>query len=566
MSSTFPRVKSCLALLLFSTFPLLLSGQSWQSAVALPTAAGSSSSITDLVTDGAGGYVVTGDFTGTITLGNTTLSSAGGQDIFVARFDASNQCTQAVSTGGTDYEYVAALAIDANGTVVVTGEFASPSITFGATTLNNASAAGRTSQDIFVARLSLSGQWSQAVRAGGAYDDNVADIALDANGTATVVGSFTGGTIAFGSRPLTSPSTSGALFVARLNNAGTWTQAVGAQSSGAPFYASGVALDASGNAIVCGYYFGNSLTLGNFQLTSFATTTAFVARLSNTGQWTQASQATINRGFAFADAIAVDGSGNAVVIGSFRESNVSFGTYPLTYNGPTNGSGTAADNLFVARLSSAGIWTQAAQATGSDNSLASALVLDSGGNAFVAGRFKSPSIGFGNTALTNTNTSSQTPTFDVFLARLNNAGIWNYAIAGGSQGSEYAAALRLTSAGAQVAGTFGPSPAAFGSITLTTQASYAGFIASLGGGALSNKVATSASAVLAPNPARTQATLRLPAASEAAAATLLDAQGRPVRTYPIAAHATNVLLDLTGLAPGLYVVRCGAAAGRLVVE
>lgn len=553
-----------LLLFFFWTSCPLLQAQSWQAATALSTAAGEASDISDLVADGAGGYVVAGTFTGALTLGGVTLTSLGGQDIFVARFNTAGVCTQAVSAGGTGYEWKPVLALDPDGTVVVAGTFGSPSITFGATTLVKTGAIGSSSRDLFVAKLSPTGLWSQAVRAGGTNDDTVNDLAVDANGTATVVGSFTGGAITFGSRALSSPSSSGALFVARLNSAGIWTQAVGAQSSGAPFYASGVALEANGNAVVCGYYFGSSLTLGSFQLTSFATTTAFVARLSNTGQWTQASQATISRGFAFADAIAVDGAGNAAITGSFQESNVSFGTYTLTYNGPTNG--TANDNLFVARLNSAGIWTQAAQATGSDNSFPAALVLDNGGNVFVAGQFKSPSISFGNTVLTNTNTSAQAPTFDVFLARLNNAGIWNYAIAGGGQGSEYATALRLTSSGAQVAGTFGPSPAAFGPITLTTGASYAGFIASLGGGALGNKMATSAPAVLAPNPAKTQATLSLVAAPDARSALLLDALGRSVRTYALPARATAVPLDLTGLAPGLYVVRCGAAAGRLVVE
>ena len=399
--------------------------------MALPTVAGGASDISDMIADGAGGYVVAGTFIGSLTLGGVTLTSQGGQDIFVARFSAAGACTQAVSAGGTGFDWSPVLALDPSGIVVVAGTFSSPTITFGTTTLANVSATGRPGRNLFVAKLSLAGQWSQAVRAGGGYDDIVNDVALDANGTATVVGSFTGGAIAFGSRTLTSPSTSGALFVARLNNAGTWTQVLGAQSSGAPFYASGVALDANGNAVVCGYYFGNSLTLGSFQLTSLASTTAFVARLNSAGLWTQASQATISRGFAFAGAIAVDGAGNAVIIGNFRESDVSFGAYTLTYNGQTSGSGTATDNLFVARLNSAGIWTQAAPAISSENSFPTALALDNGGNVFVAGQFKSPSTSFGNTALTNTNTSPQTPTFDVFLARLNNAGVWNYAIAGG---------------------------------------------------------------------------------------------------------------------------------------
>ena len=70
-----------------------------------------------------------------------------------------------------------------------------------------------------------------------------------------------------------------------------------------------------------------------------------------------------------------------------------------------------------------------------------------------------------------------------------------------------------------------------------------------------------------PNPARTAATLRLPApAPEPRTATLADALGREVRRLPVPARATSAILNLAGLAPGLYVVRCGAATGRLMVE
>ena len=62
------------------------------------------------------------------------------------------------------------------------------------------------------------------------------------------------------------------------------------------------------------------------------------------------------------------------------------------------------------------------------------------------------------------------------------------------------------------------------------------------------------------------ATLRLPAAGVAGTAYLVDALGRPVRAYTMPAAATEIPLDLRGLAPGLYVLRCGAASGKLMVE
>ena len=72
---------------------------------------------------------------------------------------------------------------------------------------------------------------------------------------------------------------------------------------------------------------------------------------------------------------------------------------------------------------------------------------------------------------------------------------------------------------------------------------------------------------VSPNPAHGSATLLLAApAPTAGQATVADALGRTVRTVAVPAGAATVPVDLTSLAPGLYLLRCGAAAARLVVE
>ena len=71
---------------------------------------------------------------------------------------------------------------------------------------------------------------------------------------------------------------------------------------------------------------------------------------------------------------------------------------------------------------------------------------------------------------------------------------------------------------------------------------------------------------LYPNPAHRAATLALPAAAAPRPVLLLDATGRVVRRAVLPAQATALVLDLTGLAAGLYAVQCEAATARLVVE
>lgn len=542
--------------------PLLLRAQSWQSALALPTIGGSST-VYDMVADGTGGYVLAGEFKGTLTLGSFTLVNTDG-DIFVARLNSAGVWTQAVK-GGTGNKSVKAIALDVNGGVVIAGQFNGPSTTFGAITLTNLSALTSQDSDIFVARLNAAGQWTQAIRAGGSNQDVTADLAVDASGTATVVGYFTGGNATFGSKVLSVASSSGALFVARLTSAGTWSQAL-ASTYGGPNYATGVALDASGNAAVCGYYFsGGNFTLGTITLTSYTgAATAFVARLSKAGVWTQAVQANNSRGLAAAGSIAMDASGNVAVAGNFRDADVSFGPYTLTYT-------PSGDNLFVARLSSAGIWTQAAQASSSGNSYPQSIILDTNGSAWITGTFYSPTIRFGSTTLTN---SSTTPdpirgvlNTDIFVARLDVSGNWAYAVQAG--GLDYDFPTKVLSNGNDifVTGRFGPTSANFGSTTLTTLGNTTGFVARLGGSTLSTVNTTGTTDfTIAPNPAVGSALLTLTAASTPQLVQVIDALGRVVRSQLVPTHTTLTKLDIASLQPGIYIVRCGIATQRLAVE
>ncbi|MBO2008781.1 T9SS type A sorting domain-containing protein [Hymenobacter negativus] len=72
---------------------------------------------------------------------------------------------------------------------------------------------------------------------------------------------------------------------------------------------------------------------------------------------------------------------------------------------------------------------------------------------------------------------------------------------------------------------------------------------------------------LAPNPATARVRLAWPEASAAARPVqVLDGLGRQVRQLELPARATTATLETDGLAPGIYLVRCGAALGRLVVE
>ena len=80
-----------------------------------------------------GSSIVTGEFYGTATFGNTTLTSAGSYDVFVAKLDASGDYEWATQAGGTDKDRGLGVSVLADGSSIVTGDFFGTA-TFGSTT------------------------------------------------------------------------------------------------------------------------------------------------------------------------------------------------------------------------------------------------------------------------------------------------------------------------------------------------------------------------------------------------------------------------------------------------
>ena len=156
-------------------------------------------------------------------------------------------------------------------------------------------------------------------------------------------------------------------------------------------------------------------------------------------------------------------------------------------------------------------------------------------------------------------------TLSSFIAKLTTTGTWQWQWAVSANASQilWENSLALSPDGnLYVAGNFA-GLAAFGSITLSNPTNfYRGFLARLGPTTTErpDAVASATSLTLAPNPARR--TVRL-TGTPSPTATLTDALGRVVRTWAVPASGE---LELTGLPAGLYTVRAGAAARRLVVE
>jgi hypothetical protein len=142
----------------------------------------------DAAVDAQGSWVVAGGFTGQANLGTGPLTSAGGEDIFLAKYSKDGRPLWSRRIGGAGNDRAYAVALDRSGNAVITGYFEGQ-VDFGAG--SHTSAGGR---DVFVAMYSGGigyPLWSSSY--GGPGNDASIDVATDAADNIAVTGSFSGG-------------------------------------------------------------------------------------------------------------------------------------------------------------------------------------------------------------------------------------------------------------------------------------------------------------------------------------------------------------------------------------
>ncbi|MCK4694720.1 MAG: SBBP repeat-containing protein, partial [Candidatus Cloacimonetes bacterium] len=408
-----------------------------------------------ITTDDAGNIYVTGYFCGTATFGSYSLTSSGIDDIFVAKMDADGIWQWAKQAGGSFEDSGKSIALDSAGNSYVTGHFEGTAI-FGSTSLTSSG-----STDIFVAKLDVDGNWLYAISAGGSCFDFGCSIALDSAGNSYVTGKFYG-TATFGSASLTSCGYYD-IFVAKMDADGNWQWATRAGGSSGDSGTS-IVLDSAGNSYVTGD-FKHTATFGFTSLTSNEYPDIFIAKMDADGNWQWATRAG-GSSYDYCGCIALDSAGNSYVTGKFIGTAI-FGSISLTSSG--------LDDIFVAKMDADGIWQWATRAGGSDYDCGYSIALDSAGNSYVTGHFEGTAI-FGSISLTSSSGS-----YDVFAAKMDVDGIWQWATrAGGSGiGSDCGYSIALDSVGnSYVTGCFYET-ATFGSTSLTSCGSHDIFVAKL---------------------------------------------------------------------------------------
>ena len=221
-----------------------------------------------LAIDEADNVIVTGSFYSTVDFGGATHTSAGANDIFLAKFDANGAHQWSQRFGGTKGDDGYGVAVNDAGDVVVTGSFRNTA-NFGGSDLTSAG-----NQDIYLAKFDGGGnhQWSK--RFGGTEVDIALGIARDLDGM-VVAGRFSN-TVDFGGGGLTSAGNSHDIFLANYDQDGDhlWSGSFGGTGVDIP---NALAVDATDAVLVAGYFSGTTY-LGGLNLASAGTDDIFVAK------------------------------------------------------------------------------------------------------------------------------------------------------------------------------------------------------------------------------------------------------------------------------------------------
>ncbi len=312
--------------------------------------------------------------------------------------------------GGGYYEAGNAIATDPEGNAYVTGSFYGEA-DFGNINLTSSSP---DFNDIFVGKLDSEGNWLWVAQAGGLNDDFGEDIALDSEGNVYVTGEFTV-TAAFGSQSVTSNGQYD-IFIAKLNPAGNWLW-VRSAGGGSSDDGSALDLDTDANVYVTGKFYGD-VSFGTTELSSAGSYDVFVTKLDSSGNWQWAAQAG-GSGIDGGLGLSTYPGGTSVVTGQFR-STANFGSISIT----ALGSSSVAD-IFIAKISSAGVWQWAVRAGGTSNDVGEDVELDSAGNVYLAG-YINGSVTLGTTTLNGAGGN------DILAAKLDPDGNWLWAKRAGS--------------------------------------------------------------------------------------------------------------------------------------
>lgn len=385
-------------------------------------------------TDEKGNIYICGAFQGTFDFDpspdNMNITSQGGNDFFIAKYDSSGNVIWANGLGGLDYVDCKSLAIK-DDALYITGQFEG-SVDFDPS-LNDSTLTAVGSRDMYIAKYDTSGTFSWVKGIGSPQAEGAKKIGIDSDSNIVLIGSYTS-QLDFdpsGAVYNLTPQGISDQFIAKYDFDGNllWCNGLGGEKGLLDFD-----FDRSSNIIVTGFFEGTSdfdPSTNQLNLTSVDGRDIFLVKYNSDGDlvWGESFGGnSSDTGYS----LICDSEDNVYLAGAFNDN---IDTDPSTNSLVFNSAGGQTDSDgFLSKFDSLGnlIWSN--QLGGFGNDYAVSLALGLNDNVFVGGRFYTsidldPSGGLDFQTATNGS--------EIFFAKFDRNGsyIWGESALGNGQNS-----------------------------------------------------------------------------------------------------------------------------------
>jgi hypothetical protein len=349
--------------------------------------------VTDMKADNNGNVYICGGFSGSLTMGSFTLTSAGDKDIFVAKLNSNGTVLWANQGGGIYEDEANVLTLDNNGNVYVGGKY-NTSCTF-----NNTSVSGGKT---FLVSYNANGviNWGKNIKG----SDYINDIQIFSNQI------FITGKISVNEFENIQNLSYYSTYLASYNLYGNFIKVTTLNHN--IIENSKITTDSQGNiSLSCAFY--GSFILENTTVNSIGNYDLLIVNYSPnlTVNWFETGGGS---GSDYAKDVATDINGNIFVLGTFQSSATFSGT---TINSPGN------EGYFIAKYSNNGnlSWVNSyGSSSGIDSwSAKPSIFVDNTNSIFITGKVYGIYEGFiynNNTVLTSNNVSGG------FILKCNTSG------------------------------------------------------------------------------------------------------------------------------------------------
>lgn len=315
------------------------------------------------------------------------LTSAGGVDAFVARYDPSGNYKFALRFGSSNNEIVAGLVLDKTSDIIVAGDFWT-TVDFDPST-NYAYMTSNGNQDIFLASYNKFGAYKWSKKIGTIGSEFAYEITQDNSSNIYIAGEFSSG---LDMDPGPSTSTLAAnggydVYFAKYDSLGNYYWAKNLGGNIYDDYMGGISLDPKGNIYVSGYFQGTGdfdPGPGTYNLTTAVSTTdnSFFGKYRSNGDLVWARSLPSNSENRSTTLIA-DTSLNVYVSGYYQTSPVDLDAGPGTYTISWLGGW----DMYMVKYDSTGIFQGGGRMASTTDDIPCKIVRGPGNSVFLTGSF-----------------------------------------------------------------------------------------------------------------------------------------------------------------------------------